>query len=153
MKFCYIQGKVAKSENFFDWSSWLYFEAGHGQTNFTFLWAESSRYLQLLEDQSTWCKFEELSQKNESINQQIARFAPKFKHNGTTTALDTRLATVVGINKYGYKLFYKKLLNNIRTSQNDIYASIGISRCHLIKLNNRKNKKAHEIFFLEWPLV
>ena len=72
----------------------------------------------------------------------IARFVPKFKHFGTTTALDTRIDTVVGICNFGYKKFYTTLINDIRRNQNaKLFEFIGISRCHIIKENNMKLKK------------
>ena len=56
---------------------------------------------------------------NESVNQKIARFVPKLKHFCTTTALDTRIATVVGIVIYSYKICYEKLPNKLITCHNN----------------------------------
>ena len=86
------------------------------------------------------------TQKNESINQQIARFVPKFKHFGTTTALDTRVATVVGIVNYGYEKFYNELIDQIGifNKTNRPFISIGISQLNQCKLNNQQLKKKQE---------
>ena len=84
-------------------------------------------------------------QTTDNDNQMIARFIPKFKHFGTTTALDTRIATVVGICNYGNKISYTKLINDIRTNQNEVFALSRISRCHKVKENKKilKQKRAY----------
>ena len=53
------------------------------------------------------------TQKNEALNQMVARFVPKNKHFGTTPALDTRLACCVAITNMGYELFYSTLLDEV----------------------------------------
>ena len=83
------------------------------------------------------------TQKNESVNNAIARVAPKFKHFGTTPALDTRISTVVGYTNMGYEEYYRTLLCMLVNSDS-IKGSLiesGIKRTGKIKDDNKKRKR------------
>ena len=112
---------------------------------------DSKMYLQLKESLKKFQKKDNVreclhvfdTQKNEAVNNMIARVAPKFKHFGTTPALDTRICTVVGSTNMGYKKFYFeliKLLINSEAITNTVIAT-GIRRIDKIKDNNRKRKR------------
>ena len=86
------------------------------------------------------------TQKNEAVNNLIARVAPKFKHFGTTPALDTRVSTVAGTTNMGYEQYYLSLLHMLVNSESITGSVIeaGIKRTDRIKLNNRKRKSTHK---------
>ena len=50
---------------------------------------------------------------NESLNMSVSRLVPKFKHFGTTMALDSRVRLVLGVHNLGYAEFYLTLLHNL----------------------------------------
>ena len=50
---------------------------------------------------------------NESLNMSVSRLVPKFKHYGTTMALDSRIRLVLGVHNLGYAEFYLTLLHNL----------------------------------------
>ena len=112
---------------------------------------DSKMYLQLGESLQKFQKKENVrecfhsfdTQKNEAVNNVIARVAPKFKHFGTTPALDTRICTVVGSTNMGYKKFYNDLIKLLVNSEaiTDTVIAKGIKRIDLIKNNNCKRKK------------
>ena len=86
------------------------------------------------------------TQKNESVNNAIARMAPKFKHFGTTPGLDTRISTVVGFTNMGYEEYYLRLLSML-VNPDSIKGSLielGIKRTGKIKQNNRKRKSTNK---------
>ena len=82
------------------------------------------------------------TQKNEAVNNLIARVAPKFKHFGTTPALDTRVSTVAGTTNMGYENYYLQLILLLLNSDSITGSVIesGIKRIDKIKTNNRKRK-------------
>ena len=86
------------------------------------------------------------TQKNEAVNNLIARVAPKFKHFGTTPALDTRVSTVAGTTNMGYKEYYINLLHMLVNSESITGSVIeaGIKRTDRIKQNNRKRKSTNK---------
>ena len=53
------------------------------------------------------------TQKCESINNMIARLAPKFKHFGASFTLRTRIALAIGTVNAGYEPFYLELINRL----------------------------------------
>ena len=86
------------------------------------------------------------TQKNEAINNAIARVVPKFKHFGTTPALDTRISTVMGCTNMGYAEYFLSLICMLVNSES-IKGSLiesGIKRTCKIKDNNRKRKSTNK---------
>ena len=82
------------------------------------------------------------TQKCEAFNNVVARFAPKFKHFGTTPVLDTRLATVVAINNIGYQAYYSRLLHEtLEPTNTKPFVFTGIQKIHKKKTLNSKHKK------------
>ena len=51
------------------------------------------------------------TQMNESINLRITKYAPKNKHFGATTSLDTLIPIVIGIVNMGHAIFYNTLID------------------------------------------
>ena len=95
------------------------------------------------------------TQKNEGLNNAIARVAPKFKHFGATMTLATRINLVVAITNLGYKEFFLNFLPMIGvalpTSHTEV--SAGIERFDRNKKQNYvrkvsveyKRKRKHKI--------
>ena len=84
------------------------------------------------------------TQQNESLNMSVSRYVPKFKHFGTTMALDTRVRCVIGVRNLGYANFYNTLLFNLgclAVSDGERLISQGISIIDKTKLNLQKIKK------------
>ena len=50
------------------------------------------------------------TQHNEAMNMAVSRYVPKFKHYGTTMALDTRVRCVIASHNMGYATFFSTLL-------------------------------------------
>ena len=87
------------------------------------------------------------TQQNESLNMSVSRYVPKFKHFGTTMALDTRVRCVIGVRNLGYANFYNTLLFNLgclAVSDGERLISQGISIIDKTKLNLQKIKKTLE---------
>ena len=53
------------------------------------------------------------TQQNEALNMAVSKYVPKYKHFGTTMALDTRIRCVVDTHNMGNKGFYFALLKNL----------------------------------------
>ena len=83
--------------------------------------ANSKMYTQLsdavkvfqTEDNVKECLHNYDTQLNEAMNMAVSRYVPKFKHYGTTMALDTRIRCVIGSHNMGYQGFYLALLRNL----------------------------------------
>ncbi len=107
-------------------------------------------YLQLQESREKFQKKEKVreclhlfdTQKNKAVNNVIAGVGPKFKHFGTTSALDTEICTVVGSTNMGYKNFYSDLLELLAISKAITESAIAkrIKQIDL-KNNNCRQKK------------
>jgi len=57
------------------------------------------------------CLHQNNTQMNESLNLRISKYAPKNKHFGASTSLDTRISTVVAVVNMGYTEFYNTLID------------------------------------------
>ena len=82
------------------------------------------------------------TQKNEGLNNAIARVAPKFKHYGATMTLKTRIFLVAAIANIGYKEFYLNFLPMLGIAVNDDSNDFmtGITRFDINKKNNYVRK-------------
>lgn len=115
-------------------------------------------YLQLQESREKFQKKEKVreclhlfdTQKNKAVNNVIAGVGPKFKHFGTTSALDTEICTVVGSTNMGYKNFYFELIRLLINSEAITKTVIakGIKRIDKIKDNNRRRKRTKKKYFI-----
>ena len=84
------------------------------------------------------------TQYNESLNNSVARYAPKFKHYGTTMSLESRVRLVIGVHNSGYSNYYLTLLTFlgcIGKSDEDRLLFNGIHRISKTKLNNQQMKQ------------
>ena len=82
------------------------------------------------------------TQKNEGLNNAIARVAPKFKHYGATMTLKTRIFLVAAIANIGYKEFYLQFLPMLGIPVNNEASNLitGIKRHDEIKKINYVRK-------------
>ena len=87
------------------------------------------------------------TQKNEALNQCIARVAPKFKHFGATLTLQTRIFLVIAIANEGYSTFYGKLLPQLvnLNVHNQHIVHNGIQKIEKVRQKNM-NRKASTQF-------
>ena len=89
------------------------------------------------------------TQQNEALNMAVSRYVPKFKHYGTTCALDTRVRCVIGSHNMGYKDFYLSLLINLGclndTSIETTLISTGISRINETRKQNKRIKALPDV--------
>ena len=85
------------------------------------------------------------TQQNEALNMAISRYVPKFKHFGTTMALDTRIRCVIAQHNMTYRGFYLTLLANLGCLDDTGLAlrpiSIGISRINDARVANKIYKQ------------
>ena len=88
------------------------------------------------------------TQLNEALNMAVSRYVPKFKHFGTTMALDSRVRCVIGAHNMGYDNYYLTLLTNLgcieEIDRENRHISLGITRINETKLNNKRMKRMKE---------
>ena len=86
------------------------------------------------------------TQKNEALNQSIARVAPKFKHFGATLTLNTRISLVIAITNEGYATFYLQLLPQLvnLTIDNNRIVQSGIQQIEKMRQKNLNRKASKE---------
>ena len=85
------------------------------------------------------------TQQNEALNMAVSRYVPKFKHYGTTMALDTRIRCVISSHNMGYRDFYLALLTDLGcTDDNNLKSrmiSSGIAKVNDTRIQNKKRKQ------------
>ena len=81
------------------------------------------------------------TQQNKALNMAVSKYVPKYKHFGTTMALDTRIRCVIGTHNLGYKGFYFALLKNLGCIDNSSLSKrlilSGISRVDETRNQNK----------------
>ena len=111
---------------------------------------DKKMYLQLLDavkrfqskEAITECLHPYNTQKNEAINNVVARYCPKFKHLGITPVLSLRLAIVMAVINEGYEQFYRALINElIEPKHTNSFVCNGINKIHIRKEQNQARKK------------
>ena len=94
------------------------------------------------------CLHKNDTQYNEALNTSVARYVPKFKHFGTTMALDTRVRCVIGTHNMGYSNYYLTMLTNLgcldENDDENRHISSGISKIDGAKASNRKMQRTNE---------
>ena len=75
------------------------------------------------------------TQLNESMNQVIAKYAPKNKSFGTSMALTHRVSVAIGIHNYGHYKFWTEVFNDL---QIDMPSNL---QSHLLAKDMKKQKK------------
>ena len=80
------------------------------------------------------------TQQNEALNMAVSKYVPKYKHFGTTMALDTRIRCVIGTHNLGYKGFYFALLKNLGCLDNNSFSKKRLILSGIARIDETRNQ-------------